>query len=94
MKVRVYGFYDRKSESYIGDSAGLVLFRHDAVAMRSFGDLCRQEGSIFAKHPDDYELHGLAQFDTETGELLPAISPVTALVQPIVLATARQVLDT
>ena len=86
MKVRIYGFHDRASQSFIGDTAGLVLFKHDAVALRSFGDLCRQEGSIFAKHPQDYELISLGEFDTETGILEPWAAPA-------VLATAAQVLE-
>lgn len=86
MKVGIYGFYDVKSRSYIGDTAGLVLFRHDAVAMRSFGDLCRQEGSIFAKHPDDYEMHRVGEFDTESGQIQGD--------GVFVLANAKQVLDT
>ena len=86
MKVRIYGFHDRASQSFIGDTAGLVLFKHDAVALRSFGDLCRQEGSIFAKHPHDYELISLGLFDSETGSIEPWAAPA-------VLATAAQVLE-
>lgn len=86
MKVRIYGFHDRASQSFIGDTAGLVLFKHDAVALRTFGDLCRQEGSIFGKHPQDYELVSLGEFDTESGEIKPWVAPT-------VIATAAQVLE-
>lgn len=86
MKVRIYGFHDRASQSFIGDTAGLVLFKHDAVAIRTFGDLCRQEGSIFAKHPQDYELISLGEFDTESGI-------IEAWAAPAVVATAAQVLE-
>lgn len=86
MKIRVYGFYDKAASTYVGDTAALVLFKHDAVAMRQFGDLCRHENSIFAKHPDDFQLHGLGEFDTESGELVTWVTPV-------VLASAAQVLE-
>jgi len=86
MKVRIYGFHDRAASSFIGDTAGLVLFKHDAVALRQFGDLCRQEGSIFAKHPADFELISLGEFDTDTGIIEPWAAPA-------VLATAAQVLE-
>lgn len=87
MNVRVYGFHDKAAGMFIGDTAGLVLFKHDAVAIRQFGDLCRQEGSIFAKHPGDFELVSLGEFDSETGILTPWASG------PAVLATAAQVLE-
>lgn len=86
MKVRIYGFKDLAAEAFIGDTAGLVLFKHDAVAMRSFGDLCRQENSMFAKHPQDYALQVLGEFDTETGVVTPFVAPQQ-------LATAAQVLE-
>lgn len=86
MKVRIYGFHDRAAQAFIGDTAGLVLFKHDAVALRQFGDLCRQEGSIFAKHPADFELISLGEFDTETGLIEPWAAPA-------VLSTAQQVLE-
>jgi len=63
-----------------------VLFKHDAVALRQFGDLCRTEGSIFAKHPADFELISLGEFDTDTGIIEPWAAPA-------VLATAAQVLE-
>lgn len=87
MIVRVYGFHDRAASAFIGDTAALVLFKHDAVALRQFGDLCRQENSIFAKHPADFEIVSLGEFDTDTGILTPWASG------PAVLATAAQVLE-
>ncbi len=87
MIVRIYGFHDKAASMFIGDTAGLVLFKHDAVALRQFGDLCRQEGSIFAKHPQDFELVSLGEFDTDTGVIEPWASG------PAVLATAAQVLE-
>jgi len=86
MKVRIYGFHDKAAETFIGDTAGLVLFKHDAVALRTFGDLVRQDGSIFQKHPEDFELITLGEFDTDTGIIEPWAAPA-------VLATAAQVLE-
>lgn len=86
MKVRMYGFNDTKAQAFIGDSAGLLLFRNDVVAVRQFADLCRQEGSLFARHPADYELVSLGEFDTETGHITPWAAPM-------VLATAQQVME-
>lgn len=87
MIVTVYGFHDDKASAFIGDHAALVLLKHDAVALRQFGDLCRAEGSIFAKHPDDYSLVSIGEFDTETGKLEGWVGG------PRTLATAAQVLE-
>lgn len=86
MTARIYGFHDKKANAFIGDAAGLVIFRNDVVALRQFADLCRQEGSMFARHPADYELVSLGEFDTETGTITPWAAPA-------VLATAQQVME-
>lgn len=86
MTVRIYAFHDTKAQAFIGDSAGMVLFRNDVVALRQFADLCRQEGSLFARHPQDYQLVSLGEFDTETGIITPWAAPA-------VLATAHEVME-
>lgn len=86
MNVRIYGFHDRKAQVFIGDAAGLVLFKNDVVALRQFADLCRQDQSMFARHPQDYELVSLGEFDSESGVITPWAAPA-------VLATAAQVLE-
>lgn len=88
MKVRAYGFHDKVAQAFIGDAAGIILFRNDVVALRQFADLCHQDGSLFARHPEHYEIVYLAEFDTETGELFPAE------LGPKALATAKQVMET
>lgn len=87
MKVRIYGFHDRGADAFVGDAAALVLFRNDVVALRQFKDLCVQEHSMFARHPSDYELVSLGEFDTESGDITPWVGG------PAVVATAAQVMD-
>lgn len=85
MTARIYGFHDKKAQAFIGDAAGLVLLKNDVVALRQFADLCKQPDSMFARHPEDYELVSLGEFDSETGVITPWAAPS-------VLGTAAQVL--
>lgn len=55
---RVYAIRDVKAEAY----GPLMAFGHDAVAVRSFDDLLRSEGTMPAKHPEDFELVELGTF--------------------------------
>lgn len=85
MKSRIYGFHDVKAQTYIGDTTALLVFKHDAVAMRTFTDLAMQKGSVFQSHPADYELHCIGEFDTETGSITPFV--------PMRVATALEVVE-
>lgn len=49
----IYGVFDRVAGSVTG---GLMLFAADAVAVRTFGDICRDPNTMMARHPNDYDL--------------------------------------
>lgn len=41
---------------------------HSAAAVRAFKDeVVKKDGNPLAAHPEDYELHLLGEFDTESG---------------------------
>ncbi|WNK13764.1 MAG: nonstructural protein [Microvirus sp.] len=42
---------------------------HIGSAVRSFTDEVRNPDSQINKHPDDYELHHIGEFDPSTGDL-------------------------
>lgn len=44
-----------------------LFFQSKAQAVRSFQDAVNDKSSDFAKHPEDYALFGLGEFDPETG---------------------------
>lgn len=44
-----------------------------AVALRMFADTCNDENTVLAKHPEDYELYELGDFDTDTGNIEPKL---------------------
>lgn len=40
---------------------------HTGMAVREFTDACRDGSTNFAKHPEDFELWYLADYDDQTG---------------------------
>lgn len=52
----------------------------DPVAMRSFEMVCSSHNSekyVTAFKPSDFSLYRIADYDTDTGELIPTFPPVT-----------------
>lgn len=52
-----------------------ILDQNDASAMRGFAMACREGKSIMTFRPEDYTLYYIADFDSNTGELLPVVPP-------------------
>jgi len=62
----VYALFDTKMRQY----GGLVVARNDEGIVRGLKDsLERDVQSPVGKHPEDFELHQLGEFDDETGKL-------------------------
>ena len=63
MVVSVYSIYDVKSCLY-----GQPFYSHnDNVAVRSFQDLQADSSSMVHRHPDDFRLYKLGNFNDITG---------------------------
>lgn len=64
MKKRVYAIRDDKLECF----AQPVLVDNDAVAVRQFGDIISAGNDhIMGKHPGDFALYHLGEYDMHTG---------------------------
>lgn len=65
MKLLAFAVYDEKAEAYT------VPFFQATVglAIRSFIDACKNEESPFSKHPTDYKLYKIGEFDDSLGML-------------------------
>lgn len=61
--MRVFAVYDGATSSYERP----FFARSAAEAIRSFEDACREANSPFAKHPVDFSLFQLADFDDVGG---------------------------
>ena len=75
---RIYGVHDIKSQSLVG---GLVMFRHDAAAIRYFIDGLNHQGSLTNLHPEDFALYHLGHLidpdEDQPNDPLPYIDPCT-----------------
>lgn len=71
MKMKVYSILDSKTGAY-----GVPFFNvNKDVALRSFMDLTRDERSMASRHPQDYHLFEIGEFDDVTAEIT-GCSPV------------------
>lgn len=68
MILGAYGVKDRKA----GEFLFLVTMKVEAQAVRFFKDLLKQ--GQFEKHPEDYSIWILGDWNTETGLLNPCIA--------------------
>lgn len=63
MKLKLFAIYDRALTAYMqpfgAQSAG--------AAIRAFGDGVNDPAHVMNKHPEDYELWYLGDFDDQTG---------------------------
>lgn len=67
MILRVYGVFDTKAEVY-----GRPFFtRMRGEAIRAWSDALVDGQSEYAKHPGDYNLFELGEFDQGSGLLVP-----------------------
>ena len=62
----IYSIHDNKAEAYLPP-----FFLHNKnMAIRSFADCCQDEGHAFNRHPEDYSLWEIGEFDDQTGEII------------------------
>lgn len=65
MKQGLYAIYDTVATAIHG---GVMMFTHDAPAMRFFEDLYKDNRTQIAKHPGDHKLIHIGNVDDETGD--------------------------
>jgi len=62
----IYSVHDSKALAYLPP-----FFMHNKnMAIRSFQDAVQDDGSSFHRHPEDYSLWELGEFDDNTGEII------------------------
>lgn len=67
MIKKVFSVYDEKADYYMKP----FLLDEIAEARRTFGDAIADEKTAVSKHPSDYRLYMLGQFDLKLGKMLP-----------------------
>ena len=72
MKVKVFSIFDEKARIF----SNPFFMPHAGEALRSFGDLVQDKSSRIAKHPEDYKLYHLAEYDDCSGSFVSLNVPV------------------
>lgn len=70
MKQNLYSVFDRKTGIYSPPMA----FPAVGAAVRMFTDEVNGGQSLIGKHPEDYDLYHVGEFDDNTAQLEPLVS--------------------
>lgn len=63
MIKKVFTVYDAKAELYMEP----FMFSNQGEAIRGFIDVCNDPKTVFYKHPEDYTLFYIADYDNSIG---------------------------
>lgn len=66
MKLLMFVIYDSKVDAYLHP----MFFRSVGEAMRAFGDSANDQSTQFAKHPADFTLFHIGDFEEKSGTLI------------------------
>lgn len=67
MKQNIYSIFDSAAGAYMRPFFAIS----DALALRSFGDICCDADHPVGQHPKDYTLFRVGIFDDNNGQLIP-----------------------
>ncbi len=65
MKKSIYSVLDTVAQEH----GNLFLLKNDQLASKEFGTAVQKGDSPWSKHPSDFTLMNLGEFDTETGKI-------------------------
>lgn len=67
MKLGMYAVLDVKAKAHISP----FCLPNDEMALRAFADCTNDADHMFCKHPQDYLLYRVGEFDVESGMVTP-----------------------
>lgn len=62
-KINIFAIFDKKAVSYLAP----FYFPQKGQAIRAFEDSINDTNSVFNKHPEDYALYKLGEYDDQSG---------------------------
>jgi hypothetical protein len=62
-------------DSKTGHFADPITVLSKGEALRSFADAANNPESDINKHPEDFSIHVIGQFDTTSGSIMPTTAP-------------------
>lgn len=76
MLMKVYAVYDVKAEVFGNPVVGV----NDYTMMRLMSDVLQNVEHPYAKHPEDYVLYRLGEYDDSSGVVSGDVAPVSLIV--------------
>lgn len=70
MKLQIFSLYDKKALAYMNP----FFYSQIGQAIRSLEDLLQSDNPV-SKHPADFDIYKLGEYDDVTGEIKPIIPP-------------------
>ena len=71
MNIKIFSIYDSKADCFIPP-----FFMHEqGMAIRAFTDCANSDDHQFSRHPEDYTLFFLGDFDDATGKITTLVTP-------------------
>lgn len=67
MKLKVFAIHDQAAEAYLQP----FFMQTRGQAIRALTDTMKDESTTFNKHPQDYTLFEVGEYDDSTGSLIP-----------------------
>ncbi|QXP08360.1 MAG: nonstructural protein [Arizlama microvirus] len=83
MVIKVFSIFDDKAQIF----SNPFFMPHTGMATRAFADLVNDGQSNVAKHPSDFKLYQIGEYDDVSGLL-------TAVPQPVFVNAAVEFVDT
>lgn len=71
-KLQIFAVYDKKSVAY----ANPFFYHQKGQALRAFEDAVNDPQSPLSKHPEDFSIFHIGQWDDATGVITPLPNPV------------------
>lgn len=85
MKLRCYSIYDRKALQYHPP----FFASTDGSALRSVTDLVTDTNTSVGRHPGDYVLFYVGEYDDQVGAMIP-VSPLVHVLDVLALVPQAQ----
>lgn len=77
MILSLFSIYDKK----VGAFSAPMMMRSKGEAIRSFTDAVGDAKSEFCRHPEDYLLNKIGEFDDNSGVVTPMLEPVISALE-------------
>lgn len=71
MKFKIFSIYDSKAQQFNTP----IFLAQEGQAIRAFDDLCNNKDSEVSKHPEDYTIFAIGEFDDDNGLVTPLTTP-------------------